>query len=126
MPDYPINPMIESETDDGKTAVISSAQDWRGNRFAVGDVVMYCIGAGRGQMMAVGEVLEIKGERKTRQTWTGERDADGRAIYTEPVPYWDITVKVLTHQTSGSWDNGKRTRPAWVNPMNITSIKEEA
>lgn len=29
---------------------VASAVDWRGNRFRIGDTVMYCIGASRGQM----------------------------------------------------------------------------
>ncbi len=84
----------------GDTCV--AATDWRGNRFCVGDMVMYCIGAGRGQMMAEGRVLHIR----------------------KNLSYPQIEIQVLTERTSGSWNNGKRTRPAWVNAMNITAIPQ--
>lgn len=90
---HPSNP----EYEDG---VCVAATDWRGNRFRVGDLVMYCIGAGRGQMMAEGRVLRI------------EMDTF----------YNNLKVQVLTERTSGSWNNEKRNRPAWVNPMNITAM----
>ena len=89
--------MKNPEFEDG---VCVAATDWRGNRFSVGDMVMYCVGAGRGQMMAEGRVLQIR-----------------------PGKYTTIEVQVLTERTSGAWNNGKRTRPAWVNPMNITALK---
>lgn len=82
---------------EGNTCV--SATDWLGNRFRVGEMVMYCVGAGRGQLMAIGRVLQI------------QIDA-----------YDNIKVQVLTEKTSGRWNNTQRTRPAWVNPMNITAI----
>lgn len=97
-----------------------SAEDWLGNRFAVGDTVMYCIGAGRGQMMALGTVQQIRAKKHMQY----ERDPKTNW------PIWprvelgyefsEIQVQVLTEQTSGSYDNAKRSRPAWVNPMNIT------
>ena len=114
--------------------------DWRGNEFRIGDLVMYCIGAGRGQMMAVGKIQKIrfrwsewedyeeveKGEPydRYRKPWVA---CDG-TLYPEsffrkittPCPIFEI--QVLTEGTSGRWDNEKRTRPAWVNPMNITAI----
>ena len=89
----PSNP----EYEDG---VCVAATDWRGNRFCVGDMVMYCIGAGRGQMMAEGRVLQIRTNTS----------------------YPEIEIQVLTERTSGLWNNEKRTRPAWVNPMNITAV----
>lgn len=109
----------------GPEGEVVCAKDWLGNRFCVGDVVMYCIGAGRGQMMAFGRVLKIKsvvchrwktraaaeGETPTRGVWVDEEDT-----------YDEVTVQVLTERTSGRWDNKKRTRPAWPNPMNITAL----
>ena len=74
--------------------------DWLGNRVEVGDVVMYAIAAGRGQQMAMGTVEQIVATGDTYK------------------------VQVLTEKTSGRWGNGPRTRPAWVNPMNITLWKE--
>ncbi len=95
---------------------VIAATDWLGNSFTVGDLVMYCIGAGRGQMMAIGRVLKMKTETKKR--YAG-RDENGVQLY---APYDDITVQVFTYRTSGAWDNGQRTRPAWINPMNVTAI----
>lgn len=112
---------------------VVAAKDWLGNRFAVGYSVMYCIGAGRGQMMAIGRVLKIRNEVKHR-TITHEA-AEGEAhtrvsTWEDPprrwvdveVPYDDVTVQVLTERTSGHWGNGARSRPAWVNPMNVTAL----
>lgn len=75
-----------------------AARDWLGNRFVVGERVMYCVGAGRGQLMAIGKVLKIVPE--------------GRGI----------KVQVLTERTSGAWGNGARSRSAWVNPLNVTAL----
>jgi hypothetical protein len=111
---------------------VVSAVDWRGNRFRVGDEVMYCISAGRGQMMAVGVVLTIKVEQLFHSKDV-EADAEDEGAFTRPwfdpnqyyrtikVPYDEITVQVRTLKTSGRWDNKERTKPAWVNPMNITA-----
>lgn len=113
---------------------IDSATDWLGNQFTVGQPVLYCIGAGRGQMMAAGVVTAI---RSTPHTHTVGRDPNPgetptrvltwhdppRPWVDEEVPYEEITVQVLTHVTSGRWGNEKRTRPAWVNPMNITALE---
>lgn len=90
-----------------------AATDWLGNRFAVGETVLYCIGAGRGQLMAIGKVLKMWAEDKV--VW----DHDLR----KHVPGADIKVQVLTERTSGGWDSGPRTRPAMVTPLNITAIK---
>jgi hypothetical protein len=87
---------------DGNECV--AATDWLGNRFRVGEVVMYCVGAGRGQMMAIGRVLKID--------------------YDATRPYDSFKIQVLTEKTSGNWNNEKRTRPAFVNPMNITAITQ--
>ncbi|GGN40270.1 hypothetical protein FHR83_007072 [Actinoplanes campanulatus] len=109
-----------------------SAVDWLGNRFRVGERVIYCIGAGRGQQMAVGEVKQIKVEqrigRRAREAEPGE-DADFIADWLTPPrpmvryeePYEVITVQVLTERASG-WSGSKRSKPAWVNPMNITAL----
>ncbi len=75
---------------------------------------MYCVGAGRGQLMAYGVVKQI-------------RTTPGRHYNYELRDYElvdDIEVQVLTSATSGSWNNDKRIRPAWVNPLNITAIPE--
>lgn len=89
------------------------AEDWLGNRFGIGQTVMYCIGAGRGQMMAIGTVVKM-------------RVQSSRYYSSQPAspPNKDsvIEVQVLTQATSGHWDNGPRTKPAWVNEMNITAI----
>jgi hypothetical protein len=94
---------------------VLTAVDWLGARFGVGERVMYCIGAGHGQMMAVGTVVAMRAlevnddfDRETR-TWRGKR--------------WDVEVRVLTEKTSGHWGNRARSKPAWVNPMNITSLR---
>ncbi len=112
-----------------------SAVDWLGNRFRVGDTVMYCVGAGRGQMMALGVIQQIRSEsRMNRYFRPAEEGETPTRVYLSPVtgeefrsvayevPYDDITVQVLTTRTSGSYDNKQRTRPAWVNPMNITAV----
>lgn len=104
---------------------VLSAIDWLGHQFRVGDNVMYCIGAGRGQMMAIGEVKAIRAtEKQELKSWDWEAQPDGRSKCVNEVweDYWDIEVQVLTTKTSGAWDNTKRTRPAWVNPMNITAF----
>lgn len=108
-----------------------SAVDWLGNRFHVGEKVMYCISAGRGQMMAFGEVLKIQAPVKLRNTRV-ECDPDDPDAIPYPndqtrfykkivVPYEDIKVQIRTLKTSGRWDNDERSKPAWVNPMNITA-----
>lgn len=91
---------------------VVSALDWLGNRFSVGDTVLYCVGAGRGQLMAYGKVLKIRACARTK--W----DPEVRDV----VHFEDITVSVLTERTSGEWDNGKRSRPGSVNPLNITAL----
>lgn len=100
---------------------VLSATDWLGSAFRLGDTVMYCIGAGRGQMMALGTVQAIRAwyrKRLVSRDWSvpGDRSRD---VYEA---YWDVEVQVLTQKTSGAWNNKERTRPAWVNPMNITAL----
>ncbi len=91
-----------------------AARDWLGNTFAVGDVVLYCVGADRGQMMAVGRVVKLE---IPELGYDAQRAIDsGREVRRE------VCVQVLTAKTSGHWGNGPRTRPAWVNPMNITAL----
>ncbi len=111
-----------------------SAVDWRGNRFHVGEEVMYCIGAGRGQMMAIGVVLQIKVTQRHRNV-SQPCDSDDPDAFTrqwfEPgeyfkwvqVPFDEVTVQVRTLKTSGRWDNEERTKPAWINPMNVTTMR---
>lgn len=100
---------------------VPGAIDWLGNRFEVGDLVMYCVGAGRGQMMAVGRVTEVLvAERMARRSVPDPSKAGAWIV--EHYTVEEVRVQVLTERTSGSWDNGKRSRPAWVNPMNITAL----
>lgn len=95
-----------------------SAVDWLGNTFSLGDKVMYCIGAGRGQMMAIGTVRQIRSREVTLYGWNPET----RERMSEPGV--EVEVQVLTEKTSGHWDNEGRSKPAWVNPMNITALAE--
>lgn len=98
-----------------------SAVDWLNQRFHLGDTVMYCIGAGRGQMMAIGTVKQIRAKKRAGWHWEKQPDTTWERVDDNlDDPYTEIEVQVLTEKTSGSWDNTKRTRPAWVNPMNIT------
>jgi hypothetical protein len=102
-----------------------SAVDWLGHRFAVGDTVLYCIGAGRGQMMALGTVKQIRAQKHMQY----ERDERGWAVIPRVelgYEFSEIQVQVLTERTSGSYDNTARTKPAWVNPMNITHVTQFA
>lgn len=110
MSDYPVNPVFEGndvKDAQGRLLNVVGAQDWLGGTFKVGDQVMYCIAAGRGQMMAIGTIQKMRAKLLNNR-WTGD--------------YWRIEVQVITEKTSGAWGNEKRTRPAWVNPMNITSM----
>lgn len=124
----------EGEFDnDGK---VVSAEDWLGNRFRVGDLVMYCISAGRGQMMAVGKVVAMRvlagqetmsvlNDKYVPDNSNYNMDSNGnkRWVFIErPKHERQIEVQVLTERTSGRWGNERRSRPAWVNPMNITSV----
>lgn len=115
---------------------VIAATDWRGNRFAVGDTVLYCISAGRGQMMAEGVVVQIQSERRVHRVRRLARDGE-TATYSftlssgglwegveEETFFDDVTVQVHTKATSGRWDNQARSKPAWVNPMNITAIPQ--
>lgn len=102
--------------------------DWLGNEFRIGERVMYCIGAGRGQMMAIGEVVQIRPKPVTE--WVNRDEyaewrAGTREEYRTRYEIIDamIEVQVLTKRTSGHWDNKARTRAAWVNEMNITALK---
>lgn len=97
-----------------------SAVDWLGNRFKLGDLVMYCIGAGRGQMMALGRVQRIRAHKQSPY-W----DAEARKQVKDGWR-WEVEVQVLTERTSGRWGNEARTKPAWVNPMNITLFVDPA
>lgn len=123
----PHSPMYSGST-------VISAVDWLGNRFLVGDKVIYCISAGRGQLMAIGEVIAITVERYMKRTEVeaepDEPDALNRP-WLEPdrwfriikVPSDEVKVQVRTLKTSGKWDNAERKKPAWVNPQNITALQ---
>lgn len=107
-----------------RTDVIS-AEDWLGHRFSVGETVMYCISAGRGQMMAIGVVQQIRARTYDQGFWTWEGEYPDRTrFYTKTGERTDVEVQILTSGTSGNYDNKARTRPAWVNPMNITALPE--
>lgn len=122
-PPYPREPEWDA---DGN---VIGATDWLGNVFKVGDQVTYCIGAGRGQMMAIGRVLKLKNEVKQRMEFREPKKGEtpnykgpytGLDYVRYRVLYDCITVQVLTLKTSGP--SAKRTKPAWVNPMNITAL----
>lgn len=124
MSEHPHSPVYSDEPtfyqahewgDKWRTDVLS-AVDWLGNIFRLGEKVMYCIGAGRGQMMAIGTVKQIR----TRQYEANRWDQESKSYY--KVSMVEIEVQVLTERTSGHWDNEKRSKPAWVNPMNVTSL----
>jgi len=129
------HPSDPGYAEDGTTVI--SAVDWLGNRFYVGDTVLYCVAAGRGQMMATGVVKIIRCVSKTRTRTRRAGPGETPTRWTEPanhcdpligwvdevVPWDDLTVQVLTTHTSGGWNHGQRQRPAWVNPMNITSAR---
>lgn len=117
-PEFSDTPTFEAKEYEPKRTDVLSAVDWLGNRFHVGDTVMYCIGAGRGQMMALGTVQAMRAQEcQELVSWDWEGNKRVNEVRRD---YWNVEVQVLTERTSGSWDNEKRTRPAWVNPMNIT------
>ena len=99
----------------GPDGEVVSAVDWLGNRFSVGERVLYCVGAGRGQLMAYGNVLKIFADKQV--LW----DHDKRCHYDGEA----VRVQVLTERTSSDWGeewSGRRSRPAMVNPLNITAL----
>lgn len=102
----------------GPDGDIIGAEDWLGNNFFIGDKVVYCISAGRGQMMAIGKVLKI--ELPELGYWQQQAVDAGREVWEE------LRIQVLTERSSGHWNNEARTRPAWVNSMNITALPVRA
>lgn len=98
--------------------------DWLGNEFRIGDEVMYCISAGRGQMMAIGKVVAVRALPISEWANPHERENEGYRYRSEIVGA-KVEVQVLTERTSGAWNNKTRTRPAWVNEMNITAMREK-
>lgn len=113
--------------DSWRTDVLS-AVDWLGNTFKLGDKVIYCIGAGRGQMMAIGTVRQIRAKDVQYRDWSQSAldDKTGQSRETVVKTRTEIEVQVLTEKTSGHWGNRERTKPAWVNPMNVTSLENIA
>src|SRR4051812_46380328 len=98
---------------------VVSAVDWLGKRFHIGDKVLYCIGTGgRRQCMAVGVVKAIRARQIHEYNHAGTTQARLPAV-------WEIEVQVLTERTSRVGNN-KSSRPAWVNPRNITALPVEA
>lgn len=87
-----------------------AATDWLGNQFKVGDIVLYCISAMRSQLMAYGEVVDIKLADRARG-WVSGQD--------------EVKVQVRTIKTAGRWNNQERTRPVWVLSMNVTAMPIE-
>lgn len=116
---------------------IIAARDWLGNRFAVGERVIYCIHSGDTQKMAVGVVEKIESIRtRERLGWRltppGEQPdktmtIDGASVDFSKVrvPYEELRVAVLTLRTSDTWHDRQRTKAAWVKPNNITAIPVE-
>lgn len=116
---------------------ILSAQDWLGNRFHVGEQVLYCVATGStGCAMAIGIVVRIVSDTKTRYDYRPARDDETPDFvnrYSNPPTNWmtievaydDMRVMVRTLRTSASFDNGKRTRNSWVTAMNITALPLE-
>lgn len=94
---------------------VVSAVDWLGARFHVGEKVIYCIGAGRGQVMAIGTVKSMRCREKYAYNLAGTTKARQPAG-------WEIEVQVLTERTSSTWSESKRTKPAWVNAINVTAM----
>jgi hypothetical protein len=82
--------------------------DWNSNPYAEGDWVLYAVGAGRGQAVAYGKILKIILKNNTHSN-----------------THLEYKVQVQTYMTSAKWGNASRTRPAYVNPMNITALTKE-
>lgn len=124
---HPTNPVFsdtpvivqQQEYGDRYRTDLVEVTDWLGRPVHVGDRVMYCIGAGRGQMMALGTVKAMRG----REIQIREFNHETRT-WSAYFMSWEIQIQVLTEKTSGAWDNAKRSRPAWVNPMNITALPQ--
>ncbi len=84
-----------------------SAVDWLGNRFRVGDPVLYTINGDGTREIALGKVIYIAVAQ--RVDWTG-------------LPYDEVTVQVLTAGTAAPYDANARTKPAWPRATNITAV----
>lgn len=104
---------VDTYIEDGKYADFVGERlvggiDWNGQPYSEGDWVIYAIGAGRGQAIAYGKVLKTilkdNGYSTTRLAYK---------------------VQVQTYMTSANWNNQSRTRPAYVNPMNVTALTPE-
>ncbi len=106
--------------------------DWLGQLYRVGQRVMYCIGAGRGQMMAIGVIQQFREEPDSRWNYRDPEPGEepnhsgymGRPQVKTRIDFTVYSVQVLTERTSGHWNNQQRTRPAWVNIMNITALPD--
>ncbi len=118
---------------DDKGRVIS-AVDWLGNRFHVGDHVLYSIHHGDTHMMALGEVLQIKAvmrpAKKYRDPEPGEQPDFVNDLADPPIGlvkyttfYDEVTVRVRTLRTADPYCKGERKGGAWVNPNNITKAQ---
>lgn len=85
---------------------VTSAEDWLGNRFGIGDPVVYCTTASTGGMMAVGTVEEIRLGEQGRRTFP------------------PVEVKIRTHASASSRlrDSGRRSKPGWITSSNVTAI----
>ncbi len=123
--------LTPSQPEYGQDGEPVSAVDWLGNRFHLGDRVIYCIGADRGQMMALGTVAQIKLKHMVCRYYSPATADTPAAVYIpfsdtwqtwHGLPYLQVHVKVHTEKTSGRRDDTKRRRTAWVNAMNITAL----
>jgi hypothetical protein len=121
-PCFTEEPQYAADSYDGQKwrTDVYRATDWLGHTFGPGDQVMYCVGAGRGQMMAIGRVQQIHAAQETRKVRIDAPVGPLGSVWEDRL-VWLVKVQVLTERTSGYYDNAKRTKPAWVNPMNITA-----
>ncbi len=103
----PIRSPSDPERDD--LGRIVSALDWLGNRFRLGDPVIYTVnGAGTSvRDIAIGKVTNIVASRHA--DWTGAE-------------YDIINVQVLTAATGRASDNRPRLVPCWPRAYNITAL----
>lgn len=145
MKDFPNNPRRDA------AGQIIAATDWLGNEFKLGDRVLYCISAGRGQQMAIGIVKEMTAEiREDRSKITILGDSympkpanvyHGHNEYGKPClreyyikdvgwqpetwivygTYELVQVKVQRIAASG-YEGIEKKAARFVNSMNITSL----
>lgn len=97
---YPINAVVNAHGE------ITSAQDWLGNRFSVGDKVIYCVArVPRSGKMALGRVTKI---RRAPEPQGGYHVGEG------------IEVQIKTVRTTVGAPAG--FSPQWIVPSNVTAL----